>query len=276
MDADTLHFVRDLVRRRSAIVLDHGKEYLIEARLGPVARDEGYDSIGALVGALKTMPFGDLHGKVIEAMTTNETSFFRDVHPFEALRQIVLPEVLAKRRTSRRLNIWCGASSTGQEPYTIAMVLREYFPELVDWQVKIIATDLSIAVLERAREGRYRQLEVNRGLPAHFLLRYFDRIGPEWQVKPAVRELVEFCPLNLIEPWPTMPEVAVVFLRNVLIYFDVETKRHILAGVRKVLAPDGVLFLGGAETTMNIDPKFDRIEATKSSCYRVRGESRGA
>jgi chemotaxis protein methyltransferase CheR len=274
-EARDIDFVRDLVRRRSAIVLEDGKEYLIEARLGPVAREEGFASIGALVAAIQGKPFDGLHRKVVEAMTTNETSFFRDVHPFDSLRQIVLPDIIAKRKPFRRLTIWCAASSTGQEPYTIAMVLREHFPELVDWQVKILATDLSTAVLDRAKEGRYRQLEVNRGLPAHYLLKYFERHGAEWQVKASVRELVEFRQMNLIDAWPSLPEMAVVFLRNVLIYFDVATKRTILEKVRKILASDGVLFLGGAETTMNVDPAFDRIAIAKSSCYRVPDKKGG-
>ncbi len=272
-EVDAMQFVRDLVRRQSAIVLDQGKEYLIEARLGPIARERGFESIACLVSSMHGKPFGELHGKVVEAMTTNETSFFRDVHPFEALRHVVLPGILAKRAAIRRLTIWCGAASSGQEPYTIAMLLREHFPELKDWKVKIIATDLSAAVLLRAKEGRYRQLEINRGLPAHYLIRYFERQGAEWQIKSEIRELIEFRELNLIEAWPLIPEVAIVFLRNVLIYFDVETKRQILAGVRGVLAPDGVLFLGGAETTMNIDAEFERIEAAKSSCYRMRGKT---
>lgn len=270
-EARDIDFIRDLVRRRSAIVLDEGKEYLIEARLAPVARDEGFDSIGALVAAVQGKPFDGLHRKIVEAMTTNETSFFRDVHPFESLRDLVLPDIIAKRRATKKLTIWCAAASTGQEPYTIAMVLRESFPELASWNVRIIATDLSSAVLARATEGRYRQLEVNRGLPALYLMKYFERQGAEWQVKACLREMIEFRQMNLIDTWPTMPEMAVVFVRNVLIYFDIETKRCILQGVRRVLAPDGVMFLGGAETTMNVDPAFDRIAVARSSCYRVRG-----
>jgi chemotaxis protein methyltransferase CheR len=261
-------FVRELVRKRSAIVLEDGKEYLIEARLGPLAREEGFASIGALVAAAQGKPFDGLPRKVVEAMTTNETSFFRDIHPFDALRQLVLPEILASRRGTKRLVIWSAASSTGQEAYSIAMLLREHFPELLGWSVKILATDLSSAVLARARQGTYRQLEVNRGLPAEYLAKYFERRGAEWQINSDIRQLVEFRQLNLIEPWQAIPKVDVVFLRNVLIYFDVAAKRAILERVRGVLEPDGVLFLGGAETTMHVDPAFERVAGAKSSCYR--------
>jgi chemotaxis protein methyltransferase CheR len=251
-------------------VLEPEKSYLVESRLLPLARREGLTSIADLVARMRNHPYNDLQQKVVEAMTTNETSFFRDVSPFDALRLHVLPELIKKRAADRRLEIWCGASSTGQEPYTIAMILREHFPSSAAWNVRIIATDLSNDVLDRAREGRYNQIEVNRGLPAALLVKYFQRRGTEWQLKDEVRRLVEFRQLNLLETSWKVAAWDIVFLRNVLIYFDVATKKSILAKIRHVLRPDGFLFLGGAETTMNLDAGFERAEYERAGCYRLK------
>ncbi len=267
MAAGDFEYVQELVYKRSAIVLDAGKEYLVEARLSTVARDEGFASIDHLVAELRRTRANDLHRKVIEAMTTNETAFFRDVHPFEALRLQLIPELMQRRGAQRQLTIWCAACSSGQEPYTIAMLLREYFPALAGWQVRILGTDLSIEVLERAKAARYRQAEVNRGLPATFLVKYFRRQNVEWQMVDDIRSAVEFRELNLNEAWSGVPTCDLVFMRNVLIYFDVETKKAILAKLRRVLRPDGYLFLGGAETTMNLDDTYQRLALPKSGCY---------
>src|SRR5690348_7230774 len=190
--------------------------------------------------------------EVVEAMTTNETSFFRDVHPFETLRTKVLPELVQVRGPGRALRIWCAAASTGQEPYSIAMLLREHFPAAAA-TVQLVATDINRAVLARAQSGVFRQLEVNRGLPAAMLIKYFEKSGLDWQLKPEIRRMVTFAEANLLEQWPIVGEQDIVFMRNVLIYFDVPTKRRILARVREAMANDGVLFLGGAETTTGID-----------------------
>jgi chemotaxis protein methyltransferase CheR len=261
-------YIRTLVRERSAIVLEPGKEYLVQARLLPVARQQGLDDISALVARLKR---GEpaLTTQVVEAMTTNETSFFRDVHPFEALRNDVLPPILEARRTQRTLRIWSAAASTGQEAYSIAMILREHFPELAGWNISILGTDLSNDVLDKAREGRYAQIEINRGLPAPMLIKYFDRAGPAWKVKPELRSMCEFKPLNLVAPWSALPRMDIVFLRNVLIYFDVDTKRDVLTKIRRTLAPDGYLFLGAAETTLQFDGLFERAPHARANCYRV-------
>jgi len=260
-------YIRTLVRSRSAIVLEPGKEYLVHARLLPVARKQGLDDISALVEKLKR---GDasLTTEVVEAMTTNETSFFRDVHPFETLRNDIIPELLEKRALTRTLRIWSAAASTGQEAYTIAMTLREHFPQLMTWNVSILGTDLSTEVLEKAREGRYAQLEVNRGLPAPMLVKYFDRAGPAWKVKPELQRMVEFRSFNLVKPWAPMPRMDIVFLRNVLIYFDNDTKRDVLSRARAVMAPDGYLFLGAAETTLQFDGMFERVPRARANCYR--------
>ncbi len=266
-------FVRALVLKRSAIVLENEKLYLADTRLQAVARREGVESVEALVARLRTAAAGPLAQKVVEAMTTNETSFFRDVQPFEMLKQVVVPELMKRRAAERRLRIWCAASSTGQEPYSLAMLLREHFPALGGWDLRIVASDLSTDVLEKAKQGRYSQLEVNRGLPASLLVKYFQRQGTEWQLKDDVRRLIEFRQLNLIEPWPALPPCDVVLIRNVLIYFDVETKRQILGKARRVLRPDGYLFLGGAETTINLDDSFQRVEFQRAGCYQLRSQA---
>lgn len=263
-------YLSTLVRQRSAIMLEPEKSYLLEARLTPLARTEGFGSIETLVITLRQQKFNGLHRKVIEAMTTNETSFFRDLYPFEALRSLVLPEVMARRQVERRLTIWCAACSSGQEPYTIAMTILEHFPQLACWNLKILATDLSSNMVARSRAGRYGQIEVNRGLPAQLLVKHFEKQGMEWVVRPEVQRLCEFREMNLIEPWGPLPQMDIVFLRNVLIYFDVETKRSILGNVRRVLAPWGYLFLGGAETTINLGEAFERVQFDRAGCYRLQ------
>jgi len=203
-------------------------------------------------------------------MTTNETSFFRDFHPFEDLKKIVLPALIARRSAERELRIWCAASSSGQEPYSLAMLIRESFPKLVSWKVHILATDLSTDILARAREGRYSQLEVNRGLPATLLVKYFEKRGCDWYLRDDIREMVEYQIVNLAGPWPFLPAMDIVMIRNVLIYFSVETKKEILAKVRRVLMPDGYFFLGAAETTFGIDTSFERVQLERATCYQVR------
>jgi chemotaxis protein methyltransferase CheR len=263
-----LAFVRDLVYRRSAIVIEVGKEYLIESRLAPLARAEGFASIDEMIGKMRAQPANGLHAKVVEAMTTNETSFFRDQHPFDALRTEILPALKKARATTRSLRIWSAACSAGQEGYSIAMVLREHFPDLLSWDIKILGTDLSSAMVARAKEGVFNQIEVNRGLPAPLLVKYFDRKGVSWQIKQPLRDMFECREMNLINPWVGMPRCDVIFLRNVLIYFDVPTKQAILGRVRQVLAPDGYIFLGGAETTLKVDDSFQRIQVDKAVYYR--------
>ncbi len=270
-------FVRELVLARSAIVLEAGKEYLVEARLGPLARDSGHGSIAELVEALRRAPSGPLTTRVVEAITTHETSFFRDNHPFESLRDHVLPALLA-RPGDAPIHLWSAACSSGQEPYSIAMLLEEHFGGRIEpaassarpgvARLRIIATDLSEQVLERARSGRFRQLEVNRGLPAHCLTKYFTRSGLEWQVGDRLKRWIDFRPLNLIGDWGALPRFDIVFMRNVLIYFDVETKKRILGRVRRTMSREGWLFLGSAETTLNIDESFRRVQAQRGNAFQ--------
>jgi chemotaxis protein methyltransferase CheR len=260
--------LQGLVSRHAAIVLEPGKEYLAETRLGPLARGAGCASVTELLRKVDADPRSPIVGKVVEAMTTNETSFFRDIHPFEALRTTVVPELLKARAAERTLNLWCAAASSGQEPYSVAMTLLEHFPELRGWKVRFVASDIAPSMLARCREGRYSQLEVNRGLPAKLLVKYFDKHGPEWQLKPEVRSMIEFVEVNLSRPFPAWPPMDIVFMRNVLIYFSLETKRDIMRRVRRQLRPDGWFFLGGSESTLNVDDKWTRVQVEKTSIYR--------
>ena len=262
-------FLCDLVRKSSGIVLETGKEYLVEARLRPIVTSEGLNGFDELITRIKGGGSQVLQQKIITAMTTNETSFFRDQHPFDILRDKILPDIIAKRRTQRALNIWCAASSTGQEPYTIAMTLTDHFPELASWKISMIATDLSPDVLAKAREGKFGQIEINRGLPAKFLVKYFKKSDLDWQLDDRIRKMVDFRQMNLTTPWPPMAPVDLLFIRNVLIYFDIPTKRSILNRARALLRPDGYLFLGGAETTLGVDDAFERVPIERSGCYRL-------
>lgn len=255
--ADTFSYVRDVVRRESAIVLDTGKEYLVESRLLPLAKAAGHASVEEYVAALRLRPTREGINDVVEALTTNETFWFRDMEPFEVLKSVVIPEVLASAAARRRITVWSGACSSGQEAYTIAMIMAEHVVPL-GWQVEIVATDISQQMLDRVSAGTYSQLEVNRGLPAPLLVKYFRKVGTHWQVAQELRDMVKVKHLNLAQPFGPMPTFDIVFLRNVLIYFDSETKRRILQQVRTVTAPGGALFLGAAETTIGIDDSWER------------------
>jgi len=261
-------YIAQLARSQAAIVLEPGKEYLVVNRLTPLAQQEGYGTLEKFIGKMRSETVvNGLHHKTIDALTTNETSFFRDFHPFEALRKHILPKLIAERAATRQLTIWSAACSTGQEPYTLAMLIEEHFPQLRDWRVTILATDLSPTVLKAAAEGSYSQFEVNRGLPAAYLIKYFSKVGERWQIRPEVKKNIQFRPMNLIQPWPILPPCDLVFIRNVMIYFDVETKKMILKRIRTCLLPHGYLFLGTAETTMNLDPEYQLAPFEKTVVY---------
>ncbi len=212
-------YVRDLVRRRSAIVLEPGKEYLVESRLGSLAHSLGLTSAEELL-AQRHRGSAELDEKIVEAMTTNETSFFRDTKAFEAVKTVVLPDLIERRKQSRTINIWSAACSSGQEAYTLAMLIRESFPELATWTIRILGTDISKEILAKARTGSYSQIEINRGLPAKLMVKYFDHERTRWIIKPEIRAMVEFRHMNLIAPWSGIGQMDAIFLRNVLIYFD--------------------------------------------------------
>ncbi|MFO0593306.1 MAG: protein-glutamate O-methyltransferase CheR [Polyangiaceae bacterium] len=261
--------IQTLVRDRSAIVLEPGKEYLVEARLSPIARAHGLANIDELCLRVER-GHRQLEDDVVEAMTTNETSFFRDYYPFAALREQIIPEMRTLRGSQRRLDIWCAASSTGQEPYSIAMLLADHFPDLVaTWNINILATDLSRAVLSKARAGRYRQPEVNRGTEAQHLINHFTRDGMDWVLKDHIRKMVRFEPLNLIGNWPMMGPFDLIFVRNVLIYFDADAKCKILDRAAGRLQRDGYLFLGGAETPPTNHTLFERLPLPRAGAYRL-------
>jgi chemotaxis protein methyltransferase CheR len=260
-------FVRELVHREAAIVLEAGKEYLVETRLASIATRNRFASVNALVDHLRFSPGAahGLHHEVVEALTTNETLFFRDLNPFDALRQHVIPEFKATN-PGGTLNVWSAACSTGQEAYSIAMLLAEHFPEV---NARLLGTDLSPAVVTRARSGLYQQIEVNRGLPAKFLVKYFRQSCAGWQICAEIKQRVEFRTMNLVKPWPLLPRAHVVMLRNVMIYFDLETRRRILREVKRILAPGGYLVLGAAETTLNLDPSFTPATLGHATFFRL-------
>ena len=260
-------WVRQLVHRESAIVLQPGKEYLVEARLLPIARKAGLTDVSQFVESVRTRPSPDDTRAIVEALTTNETSWFRDGDPFTALTSTVLPSLLAARGPSERLQIWSAACSSGQEAYTIGMLLEDSLPNAAS-RVSITATDISREMVERTRAGRFSQLEVNRGLPAPMLVRHFVRAGNEWEVAPQLRRMVTVSECNLAAPLPRMGPFDVVYLRNVLIYFDLPTKQAILRRVRDLMRPDGWLFLGAAETTLGVDDSWERVVVGRSSAYR--------
>jgi chemotaxis protein methyltransferase CheR len=266
--ASEFSYLCELVKTSTAISLDSQREYLMEARLATIAQREGFASVSELLNRVRAGGSTQLQWKVVEAMTTNETSFFRDIKPFEALRQVVVPTLMKARQSERKLSIWCAACSSGQEPYTIAMMLREHFTELQNWKVTILATDIATDMLDKSKSGRYTQLEVNRGLPANYLIKYFKKDGVDWQIDESVRKMVDIRRMNLSVAWPLMPPIDLVMLRNVMIYFPVETKKQILKNMRSVLRPDGYLFLGTAETTINLDVNFTCESFKNVSYYR--------
>lgn len=268
MTGEDFALVAKLLRERSAIALEPGKEYLVESRLSPVATRHGVTLAEYIARLRNPLASRQLMDEVIEAMVTTETSFFRDVFPFDTLRKKVLPLLIEARRSERKLAIWCAAAASGQEPYTIAIILREYFPELRHWNITLLATDLSRTMVERCQAGVFSQLEVNRGLPAPLLMKYFHQQGNTWTIHEDIRSLLQCRQMNLISPWPDLPLFDLIFLRNVMIYFEVETKRVILQRMQRILKPDGYLILGGAETTLNLCDGFSRVEEWKSGYFR--------
>jgi chemotaxis protein methyltransferase CheR len=266
LSTNDFDFVSALVRRESAIVLQPGKEYLVEARLLPLARQAGVASVAEFVARVRQRTCRESEARIVDAMTTNETSWFRDREPFTAVTDVVVPELLAQRGATGTLRVWSAACSTGQEPYTLAMILQDTLP--AGWNFEILATDISTEMLQRARLGRFSQLEMNRGLPAPMLVRHFTRAGTEWQISDELRRRITFKSLNLSAALPPMPQFDIVFLRNVLIYFDTTTKGSVLGRVRAVMRPDGWLFLGAAETTIGIRDDFQRVTTGRSSAYR--------
>jgi chemotaxis protein methyltransferase CheR len=257
-------YLRKLLRERSGLVLSADKQYLVESRLLPITRRAGLAGLAELVQRLRNPNSEALAAQVVEAMTTNESFFFRDKIPFEHFRDTIMPELIATRASRRRIRIWCAAASTGQEPYSLAMSLKEMGDRISGWRIEIIATDISNEVLERARSGIYSQFEVQRGLPIALLLKYFTQISDNWQIAPSIRAMVHFRPLNLIGDFAHLGVFDVVFCRNVLLYFDQETKSRVLDRVARVMDRDGYLVLGAAETVVGL-----------TECFKPVADSRG-
>ncbi len=262
-------YICEFIKNASGIVLEPGKEYLVENRLSVLARKIKIENFEKLIAKLRQEDSNDLRQKVVDALTTNETSFFRDKHPFESLKSAILPEIIKKRSAVKQLNIWCAASSSGQEPYTIAIVLKEMSYLLNNWKINFIASDISEEMLERCRQGIYTQLEIGRGLPAHFLPKYFNRHKNCWQIKQELRTMIDFRPFNLCKQWPYMPNMDIVFLRHVLVYFNNDTKTEILGKIRSLLKPDGYVFLGVGDNPKALDKSFTRTEFSTSACYKI-------
>lgn len=250
-----------LLKTETAVVLESGKEYLVESRLTCLAHEEGFANLSDMIDEVLRRSNPPLNQKVLLALTTNETSFFRDLSAFEFLKSTAIAELIKNRTQNRSLTIWSAACSAGQEPYSIALSLKEHFPQLDDWKVQILASDLNPKVVRKAREGTYTSLEVNRGLPIQLLVKYFNQSGDSYQISPDIARNVSFFEQNLIAPWPPTP-VDILFMRNVLIYFDTETKRQIFEKIKAVLAPDGYLFLGVAETPYRIVEGFKKVTAS--------------
>lgn len=265
---ENYRFLQDYIYRESGIVIDADKHYLLEARLAPVARKQQVETLNDLCSLLRaTTANGELRQQVVEAMTTHETLFFRDLGQYDALKSSVLPALIEQRKLTRQLSFWSAAASSGQEAYSLAMMLLEM--GLRDWRINILGTDLSEQILDRARQARFMQIEVNRGLPVSYLVKYFTRHGLDWQLKDEVRNMVKFQKFDLREGMRTLGPFDVVFCRNVLIYFDQDTKKQILEGIRGTLHRGGHLLLGGAETTLSLSDKFERVTVGQAVLYRV-------
>ncbi len=263
MNPSDYEFVGELLKRRSGLVLAPGKDYLLESRLMPIVRERGLESLGDLVAELRRPGSDALQADVTEAMTTNESFFFRDNTPFDLFRQDMLPAMLEARATKRKLRIWCAACSTGQEPYSLSIILKEMADKLVGWRVEIVATDLSTEVLEKAKVGMYSQFEVQRGMPIQLLVKYFTQVGELWNIDAGIRAMVDYRKLNLLESFSHLGSFDIVFCRNVLIYFDQPTKAKVLSGVASLIAPDGYLLLGAAETVLGITEEFKPVPNKK-------------
>jgi len=263
-------YLRDLLRRRTGVVIDGTKEYLVVARLMPIVRQRKIPGLDALIDRVRRGLDPSLERDVLSAMMTHETSFFRDKSPFETLRTLI-PQFVEKRGAQKQLTIWSAACSTGQEPYSIAMLVNEHFRGLLDsWRVRILATDYSEAALARARDGVYGQLEISRGLSPELQAKYFRQLQGKWSISQDCRRLVEFRCQNLNAAWPLMPPCDVVFIRNVMIYFDPATRATLVERIRRVLRPDGCLFLGSAETLIGLETSYERSAGVGGSYYRPR------
>ncbi len=259
-------YLRRCLKDRSGLVLAADKQYLVESRLLPVARSAGFASLGDLVRALMLGNADALMTAVVEAMMTHESFFFRDKIPFDHFRQTVMPALVEARKNLRTIRIWCAAASTGQEPYSLAMCLKELEPKIAGWRIELLATDLGNDVLEKARQGLYSQFEVQRGLPIQLLIKHFTQVGELWQLAPDIRAMVKYQQLNLLSDFSRLGRFDLIFCRNVLIYFDTETKIGVLNRLARSIAGDGYLVLGSAETVVGLTDSF-KVVPDKRGLY---------
>lgn len=266
ISSENLLFLCETVYRDSGIVLDESKGYLIEARLMPIVRSEETQSLDGLCNLIRASNGHVVRQKVVEAMTTNETLFFRDVRPFAALEKTLLPELTREKTAGGQLLIWSAACSSGQEAYSLAMLWDQM--KIAGWDLKILGSDLSDRILKKARAGKFSQLEVNRGLPARYLVKYFTRTGMDWEISPFLTRMVAWEKFNLKNMMTGKGPFDIIMCRNVLIYFDTETKRAILKNMRRILKPGGYLILGASETTLNIDDAYQRREVNDTIVYQ--------
>lgn len=266
--SDNYRFLQEHVYAETGIVLEHDKHYLFETRLAPIVRQLGLESINDLCAVLRSSRATEVGRRVVEAMTTNETYFFRDPGQYEAIRKVLLPRLKQDRRDTKRLRFWSAASSTGQEAYSLAILLLE--EGFGDWNIQILGTDFSSQVLDRARSGKFHQIEVNRGLPAALLIKYFKRAGVEWALSDQVRHMARFETLDLRKSLRAFGPFDLVFCRNVLIYFDAETKKKILKEIHGTLFHRGWLLLGGAETAFGFEEWFDREGSGNAAVYEAK------
>lgn len=271
MNPTDYEFVSSFLQQSSGLALGAGKEYLVKSRLIPLASTLGLDDLDHLVRELRGGRNHQLSTAVTEAMTTNETSFFRDKAPFEDLKKTLIPGLMKARSNLKKLRFWCAASSTGQEPYSLLMMLDEAFPELKQWSIEVVATDIAQTMIDRAREAIYTQFEVQRGLPIQFLVKYFTQVSGGWQVKESMRQKISWQKLNLLDRFDNLGPFDIVLCRNVLIYFEVPMKRDILERIARLVRPDGFLLLGAAETVLGICDRFERYRACQSAIYSLAG-----
>lgn len=260
MGADDFAFFQRFLSEKAGLHLWPEKGYLLEARLARILRQRGLDSLAALAGRMRAASDIALERDVVEAMMTHETLFFRDLKSFDSLRDVVLPQLMTARASERRLSIWCAACSTGQEPYSIAMMLSEMGSQLAGWSVQILATDLSTAVIERAKAGIYTQFEVQRGLPIRMLLNYFHQQADGWTLDKKIRDMVEFRPFNLLRDPTPFGRFDLILCRNVMIYFDGAQRARLFSRLKSRIAPDGALMLGGAETVLGVTTEFASLK----------------
>ena len=259
MNVTDFEVISRILYERSGLALNKEKAYLLESRLNPVARKWNFAGFDDLAQAVRNGGDEALLNDVTEAMTTNESFFFRDQKPFDQFRDIVLPHLLEHRSDKKSFRIWSAACSSGQEPYTLAMLLKEHAALLAGWKIEIVATDLSMEILDRAKSGLYSQFEVQRGLPINLLVKYFKQIGDRWQIDDGIREMVKFKPFNLLDSFASLGKFDVVFCRNVLIYFDLQTKTKVLENIADLMPADGFLYLGGAETVLGTTKRFQVV-----------------